>query len=72
MTNTILLKKAIEESGLRIYFVAKKLGITYPTLRKKVNGEREFLASEILILTELLHLSPVDRDRIFFASGVVK
>jgi hypothetical protein len=70
MTNTILLKQAISSSGLRIGFIAGKLGITRQTLSKKVNGISEFYGTEIQTLSELLDLSLSDRDRIFFAQSV--
>lgn len=61
------LKKAIEESGLPISFIAKKLSITREGLYKKINGDTEFKASEIVNISGILHLSPGERDAIFFA-----
>ena len=67
MTNSQELKKRIAGNGLMLSFVCEKLGITYATLRRKINNENEFTASEISTLTELLHLTDEERNRIFFA-----
>lgn len=70
MTNTELLKNFIDKTGLKIDFICKALGMTYSTLRRKINNESEFTASEITSLTALLRLSDQERDQIFFASEV--
>lgn len=57
MTNTALLREKIDESGYKIRFVAKKIGITYQGFLKKINNESEFKASEIQGLKELLNLT---------------
>lgn len=67
MTNSQELKNRIARNGLMLSFVCEKLGITYATLRRKINNENEFTASEISTLTELLHLTDEERNRIFFA-----
>lgn len=67
MTNSQELKNRIASNGLMLNFVCEKLGITYATLRRKINNENEFTASEISTLTELLHLTDDERNRIFFA-----
>ena len=70
MTNTMLLEKHIKSAGIKYKFVAEKLGITYYSLRKKINNVTEFTATEIDLLCELLHLGVKDRMAIFFAKGV--
>lgn len=67
MTNSQELKDRIAGNGLMLSFVCEKLGITYATLRRKINNKNEFTASEISTLTELLHLTDEERNRIFFA-----
>lgn len=66
MTNTALLREKIDESGYKLRFVAKKIGITYQGFLKKINNESEFKASEIQGLKELLNLTDEERDKIFF------
>lgn len=70
MTNTELLKKKIEESGISITFLAEKCGISREYFYKKINNETEFKQSEIAVLTNLLRLNQSERDSIFFARKV--
>lgn len=68
MTNSELLKKAIEESGLLKSAILERMGIkSYATLRAKIENEREFTASEMDKLGNILNLSPKQRKEIFFA-----
>ena len=68
MTNTELLKKAIEDSGMKISVILQRMKIkSYSTLRDKIEGRREFTASEIYNLCEILHLDKDQMDGIFFA-----
>lgn len=65
MTNTALLKKRIEESGLKHKYIADKIGITVQSLGNKVSGRNEFKVSEMLIICDLLMITGRDRDIIF-------
>lgn len=67
MTNKELLTDEIAKSGLKITFIASKLGITREGFYKKINNETEFKASEVARLQEILNLSNRKRDEIFFA-----
>jgi len=60
-----LLKQKIDESGLKVGFIAKKLGITTQGFYYKMNGRNEFKASEIKILKDILHLSEDEITLIF-------
>ena len=70
VTDTMLLRAKIEESGYRLKFIAKKLGITYAGLLKKINNETEFKASEIQKLANVLKLDLKEKEEIFFAKDV--
>lgn len=72
MTNEELLRQKIEESGLKIYFIAKQTGISYQALLNKMRNEREFKVSEIQKLSEILNLSAEEREHIFFTQNVDK
>lgn len=72
MTNEELLRQKIEESGLKIYFIAKQTGISYQALLNKMRNEREFKVSEIQKLSEILNLSADEKENIFFAQNVGK
>ena len=67
MTNTKMLNDAIEQSGLRMNYIAKKVGLTYQGLRNKIEGKREFKAGEIAALSDVLRLTSETRDQIFFS-----
>ena len=63
--NTKLLQQKIKDSGLKMGFIAEKLGRSRQALSDKIQGKTELLPSEIRILCELLHLSDDDRRLIF-------
>ena len=66
MTDTDRLKEKMGESGLKIVFIARKIGLTYQGLLKKINNETEFKASEIQSLCDLLHIDTEEKEAIFF------
>lgn len=65
MTDTTMLRKAIENSGMTFSFIACKIGISREGFYKKINNETEFKASEIVALSKILRLSKQERDKIF-------
>lgn len=69
MTNTVLLQKKIDVSGLKQRFIAEKIGLTSYGFARKRDNKSEFLPSEIDGLCELLHIDTLEeRFAIFFAS----
>lgn len=70
MTDSKLLKKEIEKSGLKLTYIAGVLDLSRAGLYKKINGITEFTASEIALLQKILKLSDESRDEIFFAQKV--
>lgn len=70
LTDKEKLSEAIEDSGMTIKAIAKKLGIARESFYKKLNNETEFKASEISVLQKILDLSNEKRDEIFFAVKV--
>lgn len=66
MTDGELLDKRIEACGYRYDYIAEQLGITRATLRRKRIGKAEFTASEIRILSALLHIDSIEEMRQFF------
>lgn len=71
MTNSKLLKKKIEESGLKLGFIVKKLGTSYAWFNKKLENGKEFTAVEIQMLCEILGITDLkEKERIFFAKNV--
>lgn len=70
MVNSELLKKKIEQSGMKVKYVAVQIGLTPAGLYKKISNESEFKVSEVLAITRVLNLSSSERDAIFFAGDV--
>ena len=70
MTNTKKLRALILERGLTQEQVAANLGITQASLNYKINNKREFKASEIKALVELLNIPDGDVSMIFFTPDV--
>lgn len=70
MTNSQLLNEAIIDSGLKITYIANRLGITREGFYNKLKNETEFKASEIVVMQKILNLSNSKRDKIFFAEEV--
>lgn len=71
MTNTALLEKAIEASGIKLVKLLEVAGIrSYATFRGRLNNETEFTASEIVAISKALNLTAEERDGIFFAGNV--
>ena len=70
MTNTLMLEKIIDDSGLKRNFIATQMGITSYTLSLKINNKKEFKASEIDRLCAILEIDVASRMQIFFAPRV--
>lgn len=60
------LKTAMAKSGLSNELIAELLGISSLVLEAKVNGDREFMASEIRKLYDILNLTNQSVMEIFF------
>ena len=72
MTNNNLLLTYIEKSGLKKKAIAKKLGLSAYGLSLKLQNKREFKASEIQGLSNILGLTAADRENIFFNPLLIK
>lgn len=73
MTDTKELERLIKDNGLKKGFIAKKLGISYDWLNKKIKGEVPFKDYEIRIFCELVHIDDPNRMmELFFAPCVDK
>ena len=70
MTDFEMLLSKIEQSGMTMVAIAEKSGIDRATLYNRLKGKGEFTASEIVSLSNVLHLSKPDRDKIFLPSSV--
>ena len=71
MTNTNLLRQKIDESGLKLQFIAEQVGISRFALLKKIENRTELRVSEVATLCKLLGIKTMtERERIFFADKV--
>lgn len=70
MTDLKALRERMTDSGMTVKAIAMKSGILRETLYNRLNGKSEFSASEMLSLSDVLRLSPEERDAIFFAREV--
>ena len=61
------LKEIIDKSGIKKRYIADMLGISRAALYNKLNGEAEFLPSEIKCLQILLRLSDAEVKYIFLS-----
>lgn len=67
MTDTKALEARIEKSGLKLKYVAKKMGISYASLRYKMDNVREFTATEIYQLCEIVGITDLEEKyKLFF------
>ena len=65
MTDFELLQLKIKESGMTMVAICEKSGIERATMYNRLNGVGEFTAKEIVSISETLHLTKSDRDKIF-------
>lgn len=72
MTDTYKLRYKIKSSGLKISYLAEQLGLSRQGLANKINGDTEFIASEISKMSDLLRLTLEEREEIFFNKQVDK
>lgn len=66
MTDTTLLKDVMRASGLKLGFIAEKLGMSRQSLYRCLKGKTEFKQSQIAALCDILSLNNEDMKRIFF------
>ena len=72
MINTNKLKAVRVELGYTQEDVAKLMGIVPMTYQRKETGKRDFTASELLELSEILKLTLSDINEIFFNNLLTK
>ena len=65
MTNSCLFRETVKNLGLKYKAIAKKLNLSTYGLQKKIDNISEFKASEIMILSDVMHLSEKQRSDIF-------
>lgn len=69
MTNGKELERTVRESGITITHIADKMGCSRNRVYSILGGS-ECMASEIVALSEILHLTKEQRDGIFLPENV--
>ena len=67
-----LLKRTIEERGIKLTALADKMGISRQSLHSKIKGDRLFDQGEMMALKKCLNLTDREFMSIFFANRVEK
>lgn len=57
MTDTILFKQIVKEKGIMLRTLCKAAGMTYATLREKVNNKYPFTVPEVMALSDAMNLN---------------
>lgn len=70
MTNKEEFRVALIKARMTMADLAKAIGISSASLSYKVNNKRDFMASEIKKIADLLRLTPEESTKIFFAERV--
>ena len=60
------LRNLIDDSGLKMNFIANELNLSRESLYHKLEGKTEFKVSEVQKLTRVLNMSNDMRNIIFF------
>ena len=72
MPDIVMLRKRMDESGMTVKAIAEKSGMLRETLYNRLKGTGEFTASEIVSLSNTLHLTVSERDAIFLVKKLNK
>lgn len=73
MVDTQKLCKRIDESGLKKYYIASKVGLTTYGLQKKINNQTQFKANEIEELCIILKIKTLEeKEKIFLQNMLAK
>lgn len=64
------LNQVIETSGLKKSYIAEQLGLSERVFFSRVKGETQFKLDEAVALCEILRMTKMQRERIFFTRKV--
>lgn len=67
MYNQELMKAKLEDSGVTLTFIAKKTGMKYETLRRKLQGTHPWNLDEAKAVARVLKFSDSEIIKVFFA-----
>lgn len=72
MINAKELKAHLIRCDMTIEGLAKYLDKSREAVSRKINGHNEFTRKEITMISEVLNLTPEERDTIFFENAVAE
>lgn len=67
MTDVSMLKGVVEKKGVKMWKLAEAIHVSMPTLARKMNGESEWMQSEIVAIRDYLSLTDEEITRIFLS-----
>ena len=67
MTNVSMLKSIVEKKGVKQWKLAEAIHVSMPTLARKMNGESEWMQSEIVAIRDYLSLTDGEITHIFLS-----
>ena len=70
MTDSIALRQKIQDSGLKMKYIAEQLNLSPWGFSLKVSGKSGFYAEQINKLCDILNIKPKEMQRIFFANVI--
>ena len=65
MTDVVKLNGIIESKGVKLCKLGEAMNVSQPTLKRKLNGDTEFLQSEIARLRDFLSMTDDEVRDIF-------
>lgn len=70
MVNTKLLRRKIDERGIKVNYILEKLQLSRQGWANKMENKTEFKVSELVMLKKILCLTEEEVRSIFFAEDV--
>lgn len=70
MTNETLFRQIVDASGVKLSFLAEKMGISYQALLNKMHNKSEFTVFEASVYQSVTHCTNEQRDAIFYTQNV--
>ena len=64
MTNLSKLRGKMAEKGMTVAAMAKVIGTTPVTFSRKLNGKRDFMVREMVMIQKALDITPEDQHHI--------
>ena len=70
VTNEKLFRDVVDRCGLKLQYLAEKIGISYQSLLNKLHGKTEFTVYEVSVFQQVTGCCDEIRDAIFYGKDV--